>query len=144
MAVSDVAKIVDIMRKCCLHAYLATCDGDRPRIRPVSPIVEDDLAIWITTHRSSRKVRQIEDNPKVCLAFVEQPRGESAAVVEGEAMVIDDRTAKKRVWGLAGFDLKEHFPDGPDSEEFCLLKIVVERIEWREGWTSGTKVYEPA
>lgn len=144
MAVSDVEKIVEIMRKCCLHAYLATCDGDRPRIRPVSPIVEDDLSIWITTYRSSRKVRQIEDNPKVCLAFVEQPRGDSAAVVEGEAGIVDDPTECGRVWNLAPFDLGEYFPDGPDSEEFCLLKIVVERIEWREGLTSGTKVYEPA
>jgi general stress protein 26 len=144
VADSDVAKIVGIMRKCCLHAYLATCDGDRPRVRPVSPIVENDLAIWVTTYRSSRKVRQIQVNPNVCLAFVEQPRGDAAAVVEGEAVVIDDASAKERVWGMAPFDLKEHFPDGSGSEEFCLLKIVVRRIEWREGWTSGTNVYEPA
>jgi general stress protein 26 len=101
------------MRRCCLHAYLATCDGDRPCVRLVSPIVEDDLTLWVTTYRSSRKVTQILANPRVCLAFVEQPRGDSAAVVEGEARVVDDPAERGRVWGLAPFDLGEHFPGGP-------------------------------
>ncbi|HDR06020.1 MAG TPA: hypothetical protein ENN88_00120 [Candidatus Coatesbacteria bacterium] len=144
MAETDVESIVAIMRKCCLHTYLATCDGDRPRVRPVSPIIEDELNIWVTTFRSSRKVRQIQDNPKVCLAFVEQPRGDSAAVVDGRAHIVDDQVERRRVWGLAPFNLGEHFPEGPDSEEFCLLKITPGHIEWRESWTGGTRVYTPA
>jgi hypothetical protein len=45
---------------------------------------------------------------------------------------------------MASFDLSEHFPDGPASKEFCLLKIIVKNIEWRESWTAGAKIYEPA
>ena len=70
---SDSQKIVAIMKKNSLHAYLATCDCEQPWVRPVSPIVEDDMSIWVTTYSTSRKVKQIRQNPKVCIAFVEQP-----------------------------------------------------------------------
>ena len=53
MSSIDLEKIIDIMKKTCLHTYLATADGDQPRVRPVSPIVEDDMSIWVTTFSPS-------------------------------------------------------------------------------------------
>ena len=143
MNLSDEQKIVSIIKNNCLHAYLATSDGDQPRVRPVSPIVEDDMSIWVTTYSTSRKVKQLRENPKICLAFVEQPRGDKAATVMGEAKIVRDTEEKKRVWKLASFDLYEHFLDGPDSDDFCLLRIIVKRIEWRDSWTAKVNIYEP-
>ena len=143
MSRADEQKIVSIMKENSLHAYLATCDGDQPRVRTVSPIVEDDMSIWVTTGSTSRKVKQIRQNPKICLAFVEQPNGDKAATVIGEARIIPDIKERNRVWKLANFDLYEHFPNGPDSDDFCLLKIIVKRIEWRESGIGGLKIYEP-
>ena len=140
---SDKEKIVAIMKETCLFAYLATCDGDQPRVRPVSPIIEDDMSVWVSTFASSRKINQIKQNPKICLAFVQQPSGEKAAILIGEAEVIPDLEQKKRVWNLATFDLSQHFPQGPESEEFCLLKINIRKIEWRDSWEAGTKTYQP-
>ncbi len=139
---SDKERIVKIMKDNCLHAYLATSDGDQPFVRPVSPIVEDDMSIWVTTFCMSRKVRHIEDNPKICLAFVEQPSGDKAAVVFGKAQMVPDVEKKRRVWSLARFDLSQHFPEGPECKEFGLLKIVPERVEWRSSWEGGTKTYK--
>jgi len=143
MAVSDQDKIVDIMKQTSLHAYLATCDGDQPMARPVSPIVEHCTSIWVATSAGSRKIKQIRKNPKVSLAFVELPHGEKAATVIGEAVEVDDLGEKRRVWSSARFDLSEHFPDGPESPDFALLRIKVEKIEWRDRWEGGLKVYEP-
>lgn len=137
-------KIVSIMKENCIHSYLATSDGDQPRVRPVTPIVEDDMSIWVTTGSGSRKVKQLRENPKVCLSFVEHPIGDKAAMVIGEARIIPDIEQKRRVWKLAPFDLYEHFPDGPDSDDFCVLKITVRMIEWREIGTGAVKIYEPA
>ncbi len=140
----DKQKIVAIMKENCLHAYLATCDGDQPVVRPVAPIVEDNLSVWVTTFSTSRKVKQIHQNSKICLAFVEQPRGEKAATIIGEAEIIPNMEKKKRIWKLAPFDLSQHFDNGPESEEFCLLKITIKKIEWRDSWTSGLKIYAPS
>ncbi len=131
------------MKENALHAFLATCDGDQPRLRSVSPIVEDDMTIWVTTYCSSRKVKQINQNPKICLAFIEMPQGEKMATVLGKAVFIDELDVKKRVWDLANFDLSQHFPDGPESNEYCVMKIIIEKIEWRESWTSPGNVYVP-
>jgi general stress protein 26 len=130
------------MKENCLHAYLATIHEDQPFVRPVSPIVEDDMIIWVTTFLSSRKVGHICNNPKICLAFVEQPQGDKAAFVFGEAFTVSDMEKKKNVWKLARFDLSPHFPDGPESKEFCLLKIIPKRIEWRDNWEAGNKIFE--
>jgi general stress protein 26 len=132
------------MKENCLHAYFATAAHDnQPFVRPVSPIVEDDMTIWVTTFSTSRKVGQICRNPKICLAFVGQPQGDKAAFVFGEAHVVSDIEKKKKVWQLARFDLWQHFPDGPESKEFCLLRIIPKRIEWRESWEAGNKIFEP-
>jgi general stress protein 26 len=131
------------MKENCLHAYLATTDYDQPFVRPVSPIVEDDMTIWITTFLNSRKVSHVCNNPKICLAFMGQPQGDRAAFVFGEAHTVSDVENKKKVWQLACFDLSRHFPEGPESKEFCLLKIVPKRIEWRDNWEAENKIFEP-
>jgi general stress protein 26 len=143
MSPSDEQKILSIMSDNFLHAYLSTCDGDQARGRIVSPVVEDDMSIWVTTRSTSRKVKQLRENPKICLAFVELPDGDKSATVIGEARIIQDIRKKRRVWKLAPFDLYEHFPDGPDSSDFCILKIVVKKIEWRDVGTGAAKIYEP-
>jgi general stress protein 26 len=144
MGTSDEQKIVSIMRDNYLHANLATCDGDQPRVRIVSPVVEDDMSIWVTTRSTSRKVKQLRENPKICLAFVEPPEGDKSVTVIGEASIVPDLEKRRRIWKLAPFDLYEHFPDGPDSDDFCLLRIMVNRIEWREIGTGALKIHEPS
>ena len=142
MNLSDEHKIISIMKDNFLFASLSTSDGDQPRVRTVSPIVEDDMSIWVTTRSTSRKVKQLRENPKICLAFVEPPEGDKAATVIGEALIIPDIEKKKRVWNLAPFDLYEHFPDGPTSSDFCLLKIIPKMIEWRESGAAKWNIYE--
>lgn len=131
------------MKENCLHAYLATSHDDQPFVRPVSPIIEDDMTIWVTTFSTSRKVNHIGGNPKICLAFVEQPTGDKAVFVFGDACIVADSENKKRVWQLARFDLSQHFPSGPESKEFYLLKIIPKKIEWRDNWEAGNKIFEP-
>lgn len=138
MKSSERQRIVEIIKEI-EPAYLATCEGDQPRVRPVSPIVEADMSIWVGTRSTSRKVKQIEQNPKVCLAFVQPPhsaKGEKVAIVIGEAKKISNLEEKKRFWRLwtqvyPVFDLSRVYPDGPESNDFCLLKIVVKEIKWR-------------
>ena len=138
----DEQKIVSIMKDNYLYANLATCDGDQPRVCIVSPVVEDDMSIWVTTRSTSRKINQLKENPKICLAFVEPPEGDKSVTVIGEAQIIPDLEKRRRTWKLAPFDLYEHFPDGPNSDDFCLLKIIPKRIEWRDSGTDKLNIFE--
>lgn len=123
-------------------AYLATCDGDQPRVRPVSPVVEG-LDIWITTFVNSRKMKQIKKNPKVCLGFCQPPDGEKRAIIIGKAEVIKDMKEKQRIWNMSWFDLKKYFPGGVKDKNYAVFKIKIDKIEWDNDWESGTKFYVP-
>ena len=144
MSATDKEKIVTIMKANASFAFLATSDGDQPRVRPVSPIVEDDLSVWVTTFCSSRKVKQIKENPRACLSFVEHPQGNKAVTVIGKCEMVPDMEEKKRIWELADFDLSQYFPEGVEAKEYCLLKVSIDKIEWQDSSESGTKVYDPA
>ncbi|HIE05269.1 MAG TPA: hypothetical protein EYP58_00555 [bacterium (Candidatus Stahlbacteria)] len=71
--------MIKIMKETCNHAFLATCECDKPYVRSVAPIVEEDGSAWVTTFANSRKVKQIKQNPKICLYFVSRPNGEKVA-----------------------------------------------------------------
>jgi len=109
----------------------------------MAPIVEADLSIWLTTRAASNKVKQIRKNPKVCLLFADLPNGEREASVHGKAELVPDLAARKRVWGLAAFNLFDHFPGRPDSPDFCVLRVLPDEIRWRESWAEGNKVFRP-
>ena len=136
-------KIAAIMKKNAMHTYLATCDGDQPIIRSMAAVMENDMDIWMATSSRSRKVKQIKKNPKVCLAFIKQPNGDQSAFVTGKIKMVNSLKDKKRIWKIAGYDMSQHFPDGPGSKELCLLKVIPKKIEWWEGWEGGRKVYKP-
>ena len=144
MVSSDREKVLGIIKQAVSHAFLATYDGDQPVVRSISPIAEDDLALWLTTSAAANKVKQIRKNPKVCFLFVVQPTGEKSAAVYGRAQIVTDLATKTRIWGLAPFDLSQFFPDGPESPDYGLLKIVPDEIHWQDGWTDGRKVCRPA
>lgn len=133
-------KIITILKKTCDQAYMATVAGKQPWIRSVSPIIGNGMSIWVTTFAKSRKVKQIKKNPRVCLHFAKHPDGSMVATIHGTVKIIQDLKAKKKVWGIAKFDLKQFFPEGPASKDYCLLKIVPEVIEWWDSWESGRKV----
>lgn len=143
MSVSDKQKIVEIMKKAQNFAFLATCDGDQPRVRPMATMLADDLSVWMATSAKSRKAQQIEKNPKVSLVFVVPPQGEQAVTIIGEAKIVSDMDEKKKVWKLAAYDPAQFWPDGPETEDYCVLKINIKQIEWWESFESGMKTYEP-
>jgi general stress protein 26 len=140
---SDRQRILAIMKENCLHAYLVTTNDNQPFVRPVSPILEDDMTIWVTTFSTSRKISHIRKNPKICLAFVEQPQEDKATFVFCEVHIVHDIEKKKRCgkWNASIF---HDTPDGPGSGEFCFLKILPKRVEWRDSWEGGNKIFELA
>jgi general stress protein 26 len=143
MANNDKQKIVEIMKKSSNFAFFATNDGDQPKVRPMSACVEDDMSIWLATMANSRKARQVKRNPKVSLAFVVPPTGDETAIVMGEAEIVEDMDQKKRIWGLLSYDPKQFWPEGPESKDYCLLKIDIKQVEWWENFESGLKTYQP-
>ena len=47
--------------------FLATIDGQQPRVRPVSPVRTDGFTVYIANLRAYHKTVEIEANPRVSL-----------------------------------------------------------------------------
>ena len=53
-------------------------------------------------------------------------------MVRGTATVLTDAATKAHVWDVMDYDLSQFWPDGPDSEAFCAIKVEPSRVELSE------------
>ncbi|HCM60551.1 MAG TPA: hypothetical protein DIS74_09295 [Bacteroidales bacterium] len=107
------------------YCGLATVDSSgQPQVRTMNPFpVMEDLVIWFGTTRSSRKVREIRENPMVSVYFANHLVAKGYVTINGSALVIDDKELlvkmKREYWnGIPGW-----------QENFVLIKIIPETIE---------------
>ena len=98
--------------------HLATVEGDAPRLRVMQAArIDDDLMIWFACGASSSKVRQIEANPHVQVAFWASPQD---LVVSGTAEIVEDVATKHELWEA---DWRRFFAKGKDDPDYCLLRV---------------------
>ena len=107
------------------YCGLVTVDSlGQPQIRTMNPFpVKDDFVIWFATSRTSRKVREIKNNPKVCVYFANHLTAKGYVNINGSASVIDNRELliqmKRDYWnGIQGW-----------QDKFVLIKIIPKSIE---------------
>ena len=73
--------------------YLATADGDQPRLRPVSPVRTDGFTVYVANLRAYHKTVEIAGNPRVELGYLDDRHDQVR--ITGVAEVI------KREFGVA-------------------------------------------
>ncbi len=118
---------LDIIRQMVLDAgmgYLATCDGDQPRVRAMMPVMRDDGTLLAATFPHTKKIGQIEKNPKFEICFVD--RKLSHCRFEGRVSVSQDKTLKEELWNKQM--MLRSFFSGVDDPNFILLVFKPVRI----------------
>jgi general stress protein 26 len=72
---------------------LATIDSTGlPQVRTMNPFpLKDDMVIWFATGRKSRKVKDMRNNPNVCVYFADHKNAGGYVTINGKAEVIDDK-----------------------------------------------------
>jgi hypothetical protein len=112
----------------------ASVDGrGRPRSRVLHPVWEGAVG-WVTTRRSTPKIRHLATNPHLSLAFVSDPF--RPVYVECHAVWDGDLVTRERIWALCrslpaeqgGFEPAETWGVIAD-EENGLLRLSPWRIE---------------
>jgi general stress protein 26 len=107
------------------YCALVTIDSTgQPHVRTMNPFpVNDELITWFATSRSSRKVREIKNNPKVCVYYADHNSAKGYVSITGTAEVIDDKELlvkmKRDYW--------ENIPDWQNN--FVLVKIAPKTID---------------
>ena len=92
-------EVYEFLKKCNTY-YLATLDGDQPRVRPFGTVNLFEDKLYIQTGKSKSVSEQIQKNPKVELCAFD---GEKWLRVSG-TLVRDDRFEAKK-------DMLDHYPN---------------------------------
>ncbi len=112
------------------QVYLATAEGDQPRVRPVT-LLNLEEKFWIATSPRSTKTRQILRNPNVEFCYPLTADGGSGYIrVSGIATVIRDSEVIERIGNQIPF-LAEHW-SGTQDPDFSLVRITRVEIEYLE------------
>ncbi len=99
--------VYDFIKRCGVY-YLATIDGDQPRVRPFGTIDIFEDKLYIQTGKVKDVARQIDENPKVELSCFD---GSTWLRLEG-TLVEDDRV-EAQAHMLDGYpDLKVQYEPG--------------------------------
>lgn len=99
--------------------YLATVEGNEPRVRPMMPGVFSDGTLYLATAKGSPKLSQIEKNSNCEMSFIDKRL--SQVRVRGKARI--DNDIKKKEWlSNAVPMLRSYFPT-PSDPNFVLLEF---------------------
>ena len=109
-----------------MHLAMLTTTNEQGELvsRPMAPLeMASDGSIWFFTDLATAKVKQLQ---KLNLAFTDADRGTYVSI-SGHGEIHHDHARMKRLWTPAA---KPWFPDGPDSPNLCLIKVVPEMAEY--------------
>src|SRR2546426_7250227 len=76
--------------------YLATIDGDQPRLRPVSPVRTDGFIVYVANLRQYHKTGEIGANPKVELCYLDDHHDQVR--ISGVASVVAEQDLLQAIW----------------------------------------------
>ena len=110
--------------------YLATVEGDQPRLRPITPVKVDGFTIYVANLRSYGKTTEIESNPRVELCYLDGHHDQVR--ITGLAEVVNDRAIKEEIWNNSPH-LRKYLLS-VDHPDFILYKITPTRVRFMKEW----------
>lgn len=110
--------------------YLATMDGDQPRLRPVSPVRTDGFTVYVANLRQYHKTAEIEANPKVELCYLDEKHDQVR--ITGIAEIVTDRPLLEEIWDAN--PLLRQYLGSIDNPALIVYRIVPHRVRFMREW----------
>ena len=115
---------IDIVRDAGF-GFLATMDGDQPRVRPMMPYLTEEGELLVALLGRSRAIADVKANPNVEICFVDRKMW--YARLAGKAQLSDDLTKKQLVFENVPM-LRQYFA-GPEDPNYFLIVVKIKTIE---------------
>lgn len=115
---------IDIIRDAGF-GFLATCEGNKPHVRPMMPYLTEEGELLLAMLGRSRTMPQIKANPNVEVCFVDRKMWYCRA--SGTAVLTDDLKRKEVVFENVPM-LRQYFA-GPEDPNYYLAIITITAVE---------------
>ncbi|MGI9241937.1 MAG: pyridoxamine 5'-phosphate oxidase family protein [Verrucomicrobiales bacterium] len=109
---------------------LASVDGDRPRVRPISPVRTDGFTVYIANMRAYKKTKQIALNPNVELCYFAPSHDQVR--ISGAAEIVTDPGLVAELWQST--PLLQQYLGAADNPELIIYKVVPEHVQFMREW----------
>jgi general stress protein 26 len=110
--------------------YLATMDGDQPRLRPVSPVRTERFTVYVANLKQYHKTGEIAANPKVELCYLDP--GHNQVRITGIAEVVTDRPLLEQIWN--DNPLLRQYLGSLDNPDLIVYRIVPNQVRYMKEW----------
>ncbi|PAY20018.1 pyridoxamine 5-phosphate oxidase [Rhodopirellula sp. SM50] len=125
--VTDLAKAVLKQDR---FPYLASIDGDQPRVRPVSPVRTDGFTVYVANLRGYHKTREIAANPHVELCYLSDSHDQVR--ITGVANVLVDRELLQQIWD--DNPLLRNYLGSIDNPDLIVYRIDPVQVRFMREW----------
>jgi general stress protein 26 len=129
----DPAEVPALARQTIQRAkfpVLATCEGDQPRARPVSPVKVDGFTIYVANLRRYGKTRELAANSKAELCYMDDEHNQVRITAHAE--IVTERALLQTIWD--GNALLRAYLGSIDNPELIIYRFVPERVRYMREW----------
>ena len=129
----DPAKLPELARAVIAadrFPYLASIDGDQPRLRPVSPVRTDGFVVYVANLKMYHKTVEIAANPKVELCYLDERHDQVR--ITGVAEVVSDRSVLQEIWDAN--PLLRQYLGSLDNPMLIVYRIVPHKVRFMREW----------
>jgi uncharacterized pyridoxamine 5'-phosphate oxidase family protein len=132
----SMQEVYDFMKKCG-HYFIATADGDQPRVRPFGTVVIFDGRLCIQTGKKKNVSRQMKANPKIEICALDLQGGRWLRVA---ATVVEDDRREARQFVLDCYpELKSMYSADDGNTEILALAHVTATFSSFDGESREVK-----
>ncbi|MFH1453131.1 MAG: pyridoxamine 5'-phosphate oxidase family protein [Armatimonadota bacterium] len=119
-------KILSVLQNPTMTSFATVKDG-KPWVRYVMLHTKDNLDMYFTTSKKSRKIAQINQNPNCHITAGGSPTDFTNPYlqIEGKAEILEDPSIKKEFWS----DYLGKLFTGPEDPDYVIVHIKPEIIE---------------
>ena len=110
--------------------YLATIDGDQPRLRPVSPVRTDGFTVYVANLRMYHKTAEIAANPNVELCYLDDQHDQVR--ITGVAEVVTERPVLQEIWDAN--PLLRQYLGSLENPALIVYRIRPNRVRFMREW----------
>lgn len=110
--------------------YLATVEGDQPRVRPVSPVKTEGFTVYVANLRQYAKTAQIAANPKVELCYMDD--GHNQVRLTGVAQIVTERPLLEEIWNTN--PLLRQYLGSLDNPALIVYRIHPTQVRYMQEW----------
>jgi uncharacterized pyridoxamine 5'-phosphate oxidase family protein len=110
--------------------FLATLDGDQPRVRPITATWTEGFTVYFANLKRFAKTAELTANPKVELCFLS--KNDDQLRITGLAEPVTERAIQELAFQHDA--LLRQYLGNPDNPEFALWRIKPARVRFMREW----------